>query len=233
MKIVSDFKDYYDCMQRTGIDLDVVYVRRTSVFREIQQPESWQWLHDSRGLYYNTVTVGFCGTIYRAVMFYDASRPAGGKPLDHAVPAKPLTGWMWSVPKIRDYFDEHGRPLERAFYRQEFEKKMQRLLPVTCPWLYHDWSSKNAKDEDLFERAPIILSHRTRDNRDQIILNPRLNGLSFQKVLDPAQAYQTLCQWMCNQARPREYIPPVSNSDLIEAKGFDLKYSFRKDKASR
>jgi hypothetical protein len=36
--------------------------------------------------------------------------------------------------------------------------------------------------------------------------------------------------YLSNQAAPEKPIPAISNSDMIEAKGFDLKNSFRKAK---
>jgi hypothetical protein len=36
--------------------------------------------------------------------------------------------------------------------------------------------------------------------------------------------------WLNNQAEPRKPIPEISDEIMVEIKGFDKRYSFRKDK---
>ena len=65
-------------------------------------------------------------------------------------------------------------------------------------------------------------------------LNSCLNDDEFYKVFPPPIAHQEISMYLsgvlgnCNPP-----IPSVSNDDLVVAKGFDLKTSFRKDKTSK
>jgi hypothetical protein len=107
----------------------------------------------------------------------------------------------------------------------------------TYDWCYchrkHNFSDffnlprHSAKVDALFLRAPVWIC-----GSDEITFNPRLASTGFQKIFDVQQAYQTLRVWLCNQAAPNKPIPEVSNADMIVAKGFDLKSSFRKPKDS-
>lgn len=59
--------------------------------------------------------------------------------------------------------------------------------------------------------------------------NIRLASYDFARIVPPYQAYQELRTYLCNQAAPREYIPPISDKDMLEAKGFN-KESFKSTK---
>jgi hypothetical protein len=78
--------------------------------------------------------------------------------------------------------------------------------------------------EYLFEEAPIF-AYIT----GKIILNPRLEPMGFQRVLDPIRAYQKLSMWYGNRFFEEKNIPNPPDKDMVEIKGFD-KHSFRKDK---
>lgn len=62
----------------------------------------------------------------------------------------------------------------------------------------------------------------------EIIYNAQLNKFNFQRIKPPYQAFQELQQYLANIAVPIKPLPIISNSDMIQAKGFDLKESFRK-----
>lgn len=48
--------------------------------------------------------------------------------------------------------------------------------------------------------------------------------------MGPLEVFQIIEMWFNNLTSPEKPIPAVSNSDLIEAKGFNLVTSFRKEK---
>ena len=66
MRLISNFKDYYDCMQRYDEDRDTVYIRNTKIVSDY----STKW---SNGLYvgYNRCFVGFCGKLYYGLLRVD------------------------------------------------------------------------------------------------------------------------------------------------------------------
>jgi len=59
MRIISSFKDYYDCGQRYGYDPHITYVRETSTEKiQIRLPVVNNYEFDCN-------IIGFCGKIYR------------------------------------------------------------------------------------------------------------------------------------------------------------------------
>lgn len=54
-----------------------------------------------------------------------------------------------------------------------------------------------------------------------------LEGYQFYKVMNHYQAAQSIYQWLSNKNNPEKPIPSLSNNDMIEIHGFDLKKSFR------
>ena len=73
-----------------------------------------------------------------------------------------------------------------------------------------------------FSLAPIWDAYDT-----TVVYNCKLPN-NFHTIMSAAHIYQELCMWHNNLAEPRKPIPAISNEDMIQAKGFDLKYSFRK-----
>lgn len=72
--------------------------------------------------------------------------------------------------------------------------------------------------------------HNFHEDRPVLTVNPNLSMLHFQTVRSPYYAYQDLRMYLSNKAAPEKPIPTISNEDMIAAKGFDLKSSFRKAK---
>ena len=66
MRIISDFHDYYDCVQKMGQDLNTVYIRKRKEVNLDMFPFS-NFLNKFRGwegIYPKIYIVGFCGKIY-------------------------------------------------------------------------------------------------------------------------------------------------------------------------
>jgi hypothetical protein len=67
---------------------------------------------------------------------------------------------------------------------------------------------------------------------DRIEINPKLSNIKFYRKFSVEQTFQEIEMYLFGVLSNNENkIPPVSNRDMIQAKGFDLKYSFRKSKA--
>lgn len=78
-------------------------------------------------------------------------------------------------------------------------------------------------------KVPAFIYHITSDNKDRLILNPRLSDFNFVTVLDPYSAIQELNMFLGNDlaqdVQPK--MPVGSDKVIAESKGFD-KWSFRK-----
>jgi len=69
-------------------------------------------------------------------------------------------------------------------------------------------------------------------NNRKLTLNSMLKQYGFFKVKDTIQAYQEIYQYISNilVENPEIKVPVGSDLDLLKSKGFDAKYSFRKEK---
>ena len=66
----------------------------------------------------------------------------------------------------------------------------------------------------------------------KVVLNGCLKDLEFYRKFDSFQAYQEIAMWLGNQAEPRKPIPKLDDVTMLESKGFDRRFSFRKPKDS-
>lgn len=75
MKIISDFKDYYDCIMKNGVDSSIQYVRKTVTIPVKDKVPIYIYKDESirgyrhigrhiRPLYYRPNILGFCGNYW-------------------------------------------------------------------------------------------------------------------------------------------------------------------------
>ncbi len=224
MRIISKFRDYYDCMQgQGGYGSEPLYLRNKEevVFKKEDYP-----LLKGHGVIFNDnpllttkfCTIGFCGKVYHCVTAY----------------------YRYSAPLFRacdfDEFESHvkqfNNEIQDAFYGKR--KKWQESMAVEMKKGFASLKSKEAKDLKFFEGKmfPVFVGTPNHDysSNGKIVINERLSSYEFYRVFPPPQAFQEIQMYLSNLAWPNKPIPKISNNDLIEAKGFDLKTSFRKEK---
>lgn len=184
MIIESDFHDYYDHIQKMGMDRSVVYRRYSQYYTEFH-PE----LHEF-------TIVGVCRQrwlVYREVL-------SGNKLRNH-----------YGYDAIRAHLASQG---PKYLYSKESIKHLNAINEF-----YQDFHD--------FGFAPIWVA----DSRG-IAYNCALPS-GFQKIMDSYTIYQEINMWLSNQVEPRKEIPAIDNKTMIEIKGFDPKYSFRKSKSKK
>lgn len=201
MRIKSSFKDFYDIHYYSKDDL--VYIRESKDVEGdcVRQSDFF----DRCGQTLQIATIGFCGYFYTAVNFY------------------PSYDWIY-VKGVNEYhklFNDSG-------YYSYIGKRYLKFGTII------DYFKPRSNDEFLRYKAPIILPCDSKwDGKkqiNQITLNGLLRPYQFYKIFPPAMAYQEISHYLGNILTNNPVVPVVSDEDLIVAKGFDLKYSFRKDK---
>lgn len=206
MRIISKFKDYYDCGMSYGFDKDFHYVRDTEIvpglsdvfsYRLIRPPNIMITECDSSGL----GIIGFCGEYFPFVTHFDSS---GTGP-------RIIT---YKAEVIDKYHIDHLK-----FYKAWLRKESPLFREL--PRLFNSFFSR---------KCPIFQIGRHWCDGCRVYLNPNLSLLEFQKVYPPFQAYQKIRMFLGSFAEPEKPLPKISNNDMIESKGFDLKSSFRKGK---
>lgn len=208
MIIKSDFKDYYDCIQRTGQNHEIVYIRK-------QSEQKTNNFRQARG--FSCINIGFAGKMY-----FGIDTPNGY--IYTSEQADKLTD-SYIIELIYNSIRYRGfsnSVIETAV--KESRKKLHEYFnktPEAFFSCYFDY------------RCPIFVIREkfTEKYKYETFLtcNPQLNCYNFEKVRNPWEAFQDLQMWFGNQAVPEKPIPVPNDKIMAEIKGFD-KYSFRKDK---
>lgn len=204
MRIKSKFRDYYDSVG--GFEAtEPLYVRdNTHLYLEKQI--------DGISLLNITGVLGFCGKLYP---FYS---------YQHNLNTKIYT---YDYDAIIELTCDSVNERSNSYYRRSMKQNMEHLTVNNDKY----WNI-------LYDRykSPVVVYqgynpyHMGYNKRYEVILNPILREFQFYRVKDSYQTFQELSMFLANQASPEKPIPKVSNEDMIVAKGFDLKYSFRKEK---
>lgn len=216
MRIISEFRDYYDGVQRFGQADDLLYLRKPS---EIESPIKFPNIERSwtrNPIQWYRKFVGFCGVLYPVVYMRRWEGWGNEKPYIAC----------HSLEDADEFCEEHLKKRERESWLSSkslsFSLTRRQLLEflAECDSLKNNYAR-------LFDSAPIFVTHY-HDGKMWIKYNARLADVEFFRVFDPYQAYQMLYQFLSNQAKPEKPIPHIDDKTMAEAKGFN-RWSFRKE----
>lgn len=217
MRIISNFKDYYDINLRYMYDPSLVYVRKTEemppdarLMSMIRKSPYYIPYPNSHGIDLDSFIIGFCGKLY------------------------PFMGYQNEIDSKGDlvkFILERNDSLKRKLI--DIDKPASKWIEFRGEYTtssYENWK-KHVEDADLTDLfieigAPIFKISRTGWRGISFEKNPKLDG--FQSTKMPAIAYQELSMFLgCMLVSEKE--PPVKISDdvLIAKHGFD-EWSFRK-----
>lgn len=223
MRIISNFKDYYDCLSGYSKD-DIVYHRVSKFVPKkitLTIPKGDWGIVTSKYIKLYQI-LGFCGKLYYRFVIENPKYGEFG------------IFYSFSIAEIDN------------FIREKFSDKFYRQFCGDRPKYYKDrvWNdltktainsflSNPPEHTQIFEefKCPIFLYDLSFGNKD-IEINLRLNTLGFQKIFNPYQAFQEISMYLGNMAFPNRIIPHISDEIMAEAKGFN-KFSFRKDKGAK
>lgn len=245
MRIISKDHDYYDCiMGMSAYDKDDIKYIRTkkemtysrAIMQDFKFPEVPRYFDRSDRVAEMTCEViGFCGKIY-----------------PHITVAKRFQ--QWPTEPIVCHTIEQVRDAVRVLFRDDVYDSFITPDRKKRFWKRNKWNLYSYDDlkkfmeafgdhDKLFEehKAPIFVVHGffgpwycgSSPHGNEVTINDTLSQYAFQKVFDPYQAFQKLSMYLGNMAFPNKPIPAISNEDMIAAKGFDLRYSFRADKKAK
>lgn len=234
MRIISTFKDYYDCVARSGVDQSLVYLRKPKEVKVDGVAFPYQSAAHSFGP--DAATVGFCDKVYSYV-WYDVWAN------DPGIPSHEQRLLRRQVLRSAEEFDAYVRATrDKHGQARYFSKERQRWRAEPYAGLdsqrgaekwFDEAEVRRDAHEALFHKlgAPVFIFGRSNVESNKLVfhVNAKLSDVHFEHVIGPAQAYQELSMWLASQAHPNPPIPTCSNEDMIEAKGFDLKTSFRRE----
>ena len=241
MRIRSNFKDYYDCIQRLGQDQELIFNRFSSIV-ELERTAcpyigNGPGYHDG-DMYCDSIAIGFCGKVYIAVRMKKSY-------YDNGI-------WCHSANAVDAFIANNYNKKEQNYYfgRKPLRNRRQQLWHGHTQRSIKNFFKDNPPkqtDKKFIEHSCAIYCEtgwtpayiggpvgepRTPGRRahlSYLTINPQLKRFNFAKVLDPYTAYQELQMYVANMAMPNKPIPEISDKDMLEIKGFDPKWSFRKE----
>jgi hypothetical protein len=225
MRIISSFRDYYDCVQSQGQDQTLVYLRQP---REEKLPELFSFteiLH--RNCYFpdtflsGCFIVGFCGRIYPILRVQHPSRrdiqPALCFTLDD-VDAFVHTAFKAQV--IERYFSTKRQSYRRETWRHPSHNQFGRFFQeaAECRDKYkHLFQEKHCPVFTCWVGCECVITY-----------NARLADMEFYRLVEPYTAFQEIAMFLGGMASPEKPIPKIDDKTLAQAKGFN-QWSFRKE----
>jgi hypothetical protein len=231
MRIISDKKDYYDCLQGTDGDRDAVWLRHPEEFhyhpfKEKIDAEKKDWpfptLLKSRFIQQFHV-IGFCGKVYPCLSVI------GTEVIDKCSTCFTLEQTLEAFEKVKMTKEE------RDYHLGKNVRKLYFIPPARVNELkefFADFKKKESSYLEMFveKKTPVFVArYKYRDHWMIIYNDCDLKRFGFFRLFNPQQAYQEINMFYSNIARPMKPIPKLSDETLIEVHGFDKKTSFRKD----
>ena len=224
MRIISGVRDYYDCIQATGQDTDIVYLRRPrETTKDAPFPVCRVGCLNRTRVCVDQSIIGFCGKIYPVIELTNM-REDGGKSV-----------FCYQLKQVDEYVEAHCKKDVRKAYRDTRRKyQWQAYLRRAVFKSYFD-ACHRAQDqfEYLFreEQSPIFVAYHRRWNPIgsgyAVTFDALLKDLEFYRVFDTYSAFQELMMYLGGVlGAPSRPIPEVSDKDMVGAKGFN-EWSFR------
>ena len=223
MRIISKFHDYYDSIQGYGFDPTITFVRKT---QEIHKHKLSKDIPDT-GLYvYYSDPYGdnfkpdvecygdiyFCGKRYR---FIQTKRKE-----------KFIT--YYSFESINKYILKYNKKRHIQSYINGFRFSGSQQKALKNYFIFNDNFESNVKLHEEFD-SPIFVVYNTR-NEPNLVINPSLKDMQFQKVFNPYSTFQEIDMFLSGVMQsPDKNMINISDKDMRDKKGFNNK-SFKKDK---
>jgi hypothetical protein len=239
MRIKSSFKDYYDSAMGLGFDSELTYVRQVSLSnRMFGSPAGYGRIgghNEGQYVDYTRIEVCFCGYIYNCIMI---GLHKWGKFFTSGDYNFPLGyNCFYDIDSLDKYIEGQHKKVAEAYYfkKYRFSKSYRESFEDSLSnngSKYHKFDDIQAYGCPILVRnGPTMFKHG--DDTPTTVHNPPLKLYEFHRVKDAYACYQEINQFLSNVAHPNKPIPTVSDRDMIVAKGFDLRTSFRKEKKKK
>jgi len=241
MKLISKFKDYYDGAFAYDEDRTVIFHRRNRQLSHLEvekllinMPETYINNHPhGRDLNkFNNEYYFRCFVLVFGDNYYIGIRGDEGYYLDikgdKEYFKKPKE---WNFNKYLNTYPPEKYDLDK-FNKEKYKRLVGLLdIPYYIVWV-EPFSIPIKKKKTKWDRGSYNYNSICVYGIEEY---PFLKPLSFGKIMDPFTFYQELDMWFGANNMPEKNvtIPTGSNEDLIEAKGFDKRFSFRKEKQKK
>lgn len=255
MKILSDFKDYYDGINASfHDDIEPVYRRLTNYIhlsgqgkKEEQEIQNALLPIVSLQKQLPASFLCFCGKVYPFFSLYHGYSVELGKHIGYvfyydfeaylkALLDKIQSDHLHGRPNLAEYNElasdkkryawDNRVQLNRAFFRDVYPTLDRSINDATFRFFKTPCFIYYGNNSQVYTHDKI---NKTQSNK-LLHINPRLSQLDFQKAMDPYLAYQELSMYIGNNlAEQMDPKTTLTDKERAETHGFD-KWSFRRHK---
>ena len=215
MRIISEKHDYYDCIQRSGIDTSLIYIRKETVVEEYSMMGG-RYYFSQHGYRTRSYGIGFCGKYYLCFEINIYNKKTMKDNFYYAYDLESFDKICKSHLSEKDYkhFRSASRPLGFGYNGSGYNKVKK------CFNHFQEYCKNNqSKISAMFEKHPICLIYEE-GGTNKIIWNySDLKSLEFFRIFDPYSAYQEIQMFLGSLASPEKEIPEMSNELKIHQKG--------------
>ncbi|HMS68722.1 MAG TPA: hypothetical protein PKD18_11310 [Saprospiraceae bacterium] len=255
MRIISDYKDYYDGLQSLGADEKIVYDRNKRnvivsfpdyfermanqylVFGQSSRMRGKKPNEYTKRIYLSNLMIGFCGKLYVGYLFIEM--------LEDKISSQQV---VFNKPDAIAYVrsKENAYYAEELTWRHRFNRRKRRKITWMDCFEERNPMISELNYNDLFHLlgAPVFIYpaylfsedkmrsinwHIAKSNLGtEVIVNPNLKELNFQLIVDAYTCYQDIQQYISGVLGNCEDIKNNSTDlEKIRQHGFDEKYGFR------
>lgn len=230
MRIISNFKDYYDGAMKYGQDPFIVYERfsKTLDFNDdiykIEKDYKWRWqkrsFFENFSLEYksfDSCVIGFCGKFYKMLKTADDK-------LKYFYNAESVMKYVFSNTRVTSVN-------EKAIH--SFKKQVKQFFAYNLKQTHTDLTNFITT---IFQdkNVPCFVVEPENRAKVNLVLNPILWSYDFYKAMNPVQAYQEISMYVGGTLRqPTKNTIEISDRDMAIKKGFGHKYAFKKEPQRR
>lgn len=252
MRILTNFKDYYDAALAYGADERIVYNRKSDIYD--RPPHDWEFteipVHYTSG--HNTPTLQLRKfhlnlipvKVYLAGIEY------------HGIGVKKVTGqseffgtldeqWFWNIDDYIAYLKEFKIDLKEVKTQNKRKRRYGKREPY---WFSHPYYREGAekwfnverpdqyRETFIVRKVPIATSHQPNHGwhvNETVEFNGSIGKFHFYRRMDSFQTYQELDMFVAGTMTQEDNpMAGIDDVHLAQAKGFDC-YSFKKAPTKR
>ena len=215
MRIISDKRDYYDCIQAHGQDRSLVYLRKTEEVHLKRGEWPFPSLYSSWWFSDTEVTqhiIGFCGKIYPMLEMHGYSR----------VRDDPFRKKCFTIEEVDAFVEEHASQSQKDSYygKGRWWRSSGKRRREFFTFFERCEKRKESYTEMFLEKLVPVFVAITFNQNSKIVYNAILRPYDFVRIFDPYSAFQEISMFMGSMAMPEKVMPIIPDELKLRSKGF-------------
>jgi hypothetical protein len=234
MRIISDFRDFYDNVCRRMFPEDRLIYHRKRYVTNVKR--YWTEIFSTRRMYSIPKAVHSHGIFFigNKIFPFLVKDETKGMTVDSVIHYNSLR----LKKDEKEYFDYlNSISVSSLTTRENIIKYIcspvvrtpRKEIVESGKYQYFEEDRKDTIPVENIAFIPIILMYAYGHSGWDVVLNPLLKSYQVERVINQYEICQYVDRFLWNVVQPEETINQCSDEDLQKAKGFTHKYSFRKE----